>query len=187
MAYVAPTVRSVGDAVTAADYNIMANNDIDFRSYSNRYARAKLTSGNITLNSNSVWANVSTSLDLTLNASTGDVIEYAISGVMSNAAVESYFDVVTIVSSSPVNSFGNDGTPANPGTSYGIQGFLAGANAVATLSGSAFRTLVAGDISSGTVLLRLRYANGGATTRLLNSTAAQPWEVWARNHGPVTT
>ena len=29
MAYVAPTVRSVGDAVTAADYNIMANNDID--------------------------------------------------------------------------------------------------------------------------------------------------------------
>ena len=29
MAYVAPTVRSVGDAVTAADYNILANNDID--------------------------------------------------------------------------------------------------------------------------------------------------------------
>ena len=28
MAYTAPTVRSVGDAVTAADYNIMANNDI---------------------------------------------------------------------------------------------------------------------------------------------------------------
>ena len=28
MAYVAPTVRSAGDAVTAADYNIMANNDI---------------------------------------------------------------------------------------------------------------------------------------------------------------
>ena len=29
MAYVAPTVRSVGDAVTAADYNIMANDVID--------------------------------------------------------------------------------------------------------------------------------------------------------------
>ena len=28
MAYVAPTTRSVGDAVTVADYNIMANNDI---------------------------------------------------------------------------------------------------------------------------------------------------------------
>jgi hypothetical protein len=32
MAYVAPTVRSVGDAVTAADYNIMANDVIDHES-----------------------------------------------------------------------------------------------------------------------------------------------------------
>ena len=31
MAYVAPTVRSVGDAVTADDYNIMANDVISFR------------------------------------------------------------------------------------------------------------------------------------------------------------
>lgn len=31
MAYVAPTVRSAGDAVTAADYNIMANNAIALR------------------------------------------------------------------------------------------------------------------------------------------------------------
>jgi len=30
MAYVAPTVRSVGDAVTAADYNIMANDVLQF-------------------------------------------------------------------------------------------------------------------------------------------------------------
>lgn len=29
MAYVAPTIRSVGDAVTAADYNIMANDVLD--------------------------------------------------------------------------------------------------------------------------------------------------------------
>lgn len=34
MAYVAPTVRSVGDAVTAADYNIMANDVISFRNNS---------------------------------------------------------------------------------------------------------------------------------------------------------
>jgi hypothetical protein len=30
MAYVAPTIRSVGDAVTAADYNIMANDVLQF-------------------------------------------------------------------------------------------------------------------------------------------------------------
>lgn len=31
MAYVAPTVRSVGDAVTAADYNVLVANDVAFR------------------------------------------------------------------------------------------------------------------------------------------------------------
>ena len=35
MAYVAPTVRSVGDAVTAADYNILVNNDINLRALAN--------------------------------------------------------------------------------------------------------------------------------------------------------
>ena len=186
MAYVTPGTVAAGDVATAAAWNVLVANDVDFRSYSNRYARAKRTSGQITLNS-TTWANVDTGLDLTLNASTGDVIEYAISGVLSNMAVENYFDVVTIVSSSPVNSFGNDGTPGNPPTNYGIQAWLAPASTIATISGSAFRTLVAGDISSSTVLLRLRYASGSATNRTLNAIASQPWEVWARNHGPVTT
>ena len=186
MAYVAPTTRSVGDAVTAADYNIMANDVIDLRSYSNRYARAKLTSGSITMNS-SVWANVSTSLDLTLNASTGDVIEYAISANVANASVEAYFDVVTLVGGSPVNSFGFDAAPANPSTSYGIQAWLCGVGASLGLAGNFFRTLVAGDISSGTVTLRLRYATGGVGSRSLVAGTSQPVEVWARNHGPVTT
>jgi hypothetical protein len=35
MAYVAPTTRSVGDAVTAADYNIMANDVINLRGLAN--------------------------------------------------------------------------------------------------------------------------------------------------------
>ena len=35
MAYVAPTIRSVGDAVTAADYNIMANDVINLRALAN--------------------------------------------------------------------------------------------------------------------------------------------------------
>lgn len=187
MAYVAPTVRSVGDAVTAADYNIMANDVIDLRSYSNRYARVKRTSGTITLSSNAVWANVDTGLDLTLNAITGDVIEYAISAVASNTAVETYFDVVTIVAGNPVNSFGFDTTPANPPTNYGVQAWLCPSSIISPISGSAFRTLVSGDISSGTVTLRLRFANSSATTRPLNAGTPQPLEIWARNHGPVTT
>jgi hypothetical protein len=141
----------------------------------------------LTLNSNVTWANVETSLDLTLNAATGDVIEYAISAFANSAATDIYLDVVSIVSGSPVNSWGFATTPANPPTSYGIQAFLAPSSTSPAISGSFFRTLVAGDISAGTVVMRLRYATGGAVNRVLNANAAQPLEVWARNHGPVTT
>ena len=48
MAYVAPTVRSVGDAVTAADYNILANNAIFF---------AKPPMARLRLTSNVSWTN----------------------------------------------------------------------------------------------------------------------------------
>lgn len=156
-------------------------------SYANRYDRKKRTSGNITLSSSLAWANVDTNLDITLNASAGDVIEYCVSGIVGSAAVEAYFDVVTIVSGSPTNSFGYDAAPANPTTSYGVSGWFCLTGAVATIAGSAFRTLVSGDISSGTVTLRLRYGMQNATTRTLNATTAQPLEVWARNLGPVTT
>ena len=153
----------------------------------NRYARAKRTSGAITLNSSLVWANVDTGIDLVLNASVGDVIEYSISAFLASAAVETYFDVVTVVSGSPVNSFGYDAAPANPSTSYGIAGWTAPASVIYSVSGNFFRTLLAGDISSGTVTLRLRYATASATARTMSAAANQPLEVFARNLGQVTT
>lgn len=152
----------------------------------NRYARAKRTAGSLTLNS-TVWANVDTGLDLTLNAVAGDVIEYGISSSSPSAAVDLYMDVVTVVSGSPVNSFGFDAAPANPTTSFGIAAFYAPPSMYAIISGSFFRTLVSGDISAGTVTLRLRYATGTATNRTLNAAASLPTEVWARNLGQVTT
>jgi hypothetical protein len=158
------------------------------RSYQNRYARYKRTSGNITLAASlNVWANVDTGSDLTLNASTGDVIEIVISALLQSAAVETFFDVVTLVGGSPVNSFGFDAPPQNPGTSFGIAGWYVNQNVQFGLSSSAFRTLVAGDISSGTVTLRLRYAGTANTARTMSAAASQPFELWARNHGPVTT
>lgn len=147
------------------------------------YARAKRTSGNVTLNS-ATWANVDTGLDLVLAASTGDVVEYAISAVISSGTYVNYLDVVTVVSGNPVNSFGYDAAPANPPTSYGLMAWYT-TEATTPLSGSVFRTLVAGDISSSTVTLRLRYAQATAGARTLQATAALPVEVWARNHGPI--
>jgi hypothetical protein len=179
-----------GDVLRAssgtAAYNNVIGNLSDLRSYQNRYAQAKRTSGNITLNSTG-WANVDTGLDLTLNAASGDVVEVAISANIQNQAVEAYFDVVTVVAGSPVNSFGRDNSPANPPTSYGIMGWLCGPSVAARLTGGFFRTLAAGDISAGTVTLRLRYATQTATNRTLDAGTANALHWWARNHGPVTT
>lgn len=156
-------------------------------SYSNRYARAKRTSGNITGNSTS-WVNVDTNLDLVLNASVGDVIEYAASILVSNVNVVMGFDVVTVVSGNPVNSFVMDGAvPTTISDSYGMSGWYCYSGAEQNASGSIFRTLVSGDISSGIVRLRLRYVTSSAVNRIIFANAVNPLEVWARNHGPVTT
>jgi len=168
---------------------VLTNDVIDLRSYQNRYAAAKRASTSITLNS-TTWANVDTGLDLTLNASTGDVIEYVPSMFGPNGYnVAVAFDVATIVSGSVVNVFSTDGAANN--TYNGISGWYwtnsSIINIYATVSGSAFYTLQAGDISSGTVTLRLRYKSDSATNRVLYATVDNLLKVWARNHGPVTT
>jgi hypothetical protein len=165
------------------------DNSNDLRSYQNRYAAAKLTSGAITLNS-STWANVDTALDLVLNASTGDVIEYAPSMVGPNGYnVGIGFDVATIVSAAVVNVFSTGAAEDN--TYNGISGwYWTNSNVIniyQSVSGSAFYTLQAGDISAGTVTLRLRYRGDAATNRVLYASVDFPLHVWARNHGPVTT
>lgn len=188
MPYVAPTSVSTGDVLTAARYNSdVVGNMADLRSYQNRYARAKRTSGNLTLNS-TTWANVDTGLDLVLNASSGDVIEYCVSAIWGSAAVVNGFDVVTMVSGSPVNSFGLDAAaPTTYAALNSVGAWYAQTGAEITVSGSIFRTLAAGDISAGTVTLRLRYVGSSATNRTLYAVSSAPIEVWARNLGPVTT
>jgi hypothetical protein len=137
-----------------------------------------------------VWANVDTGLDLTLNASTGDVIEYVPSLVGPNGYnVSVYFDVATIVSGSVVNAFSTEGPQNN--ALYGVSGWYftnsSVINIYQTVSGSIFYTLQAGDISSGTVTLRFRYRSDTATNRVIYADTNFPLKVWARNHGPITT
>ena len=176
--------------LTAAFWNTnVRDNSNDLRSYQNRYAAAKRTSGPITLNS-ATWANVDTGLDLTLNASAGDVVEYAPSMIGPNGAnVFVAFDVATIVSAAVVNVFSTGGAQNN--SYYGISAWGWTNSSVISIyqnvSGSAFYTLQAGDISSGTVTLRLRYKGDTATNRTLYASVDFPLHVWARNHGPVTT
>lgn len=143
------------------------------------YDEVILTSGSLTLNQTAVTT-VSASLDMTLTAITGDIVEYGISGLLSNAAQFVGFDVYTMVAGSPVNPFG-PGLSASLGSTQGVSGWFAGNNAdYHDVTGPVTRILVSGDISGGTVTLRLRYAKTTATARTLEASANSPLKVWAK-------
>jgi hypothetical protein len=135
-------------------------------------ARASKTSGNTTLTSTSE-ASVDTGIDLTLEAANGDICEVWINGLCGNENVIGNFDVATIVAGSPVNYFG-------AGLASSAQGLLGWSKQNAggtyqTLSGSAHKALVSGDISGGNVTLRLRYKVGGNLTLFSSSNTAFYW------------
>jgi hypothetical protein len=142
--------------------------------------KATRTSGSLTLNS-TTWANVDTGLDLVLAAQIDDVIEYGLSAWVS-AANTAYvaLDVATIVAGSPVNYFATAGGAGG----FGVQAWLGAAAADHSKAGSAppYR-VVAGDLDSGTVTLRLRYRTSAAANKTLSATTDQPLSVWAKNHG----
>jgi len=166
------------------------DNLVELRSYQNRFASYRYVAGNVTLNSSATWANlptIGTAGDLTLNASAGDVIEVGISGLISNAATATGFDVVTIVSASPVNSFGNNGAVAAWASFQGISAWSGTNGAECQLAGSFAYTLAAGDINAGTVTLRIRSSNTNATTRTLYANAVNPFSWFAKNLGPATS
>lgn len=153
--------------------------------YVKDYARVSLTSGDITLNSTSVTA-VSASLDLSLIAKSGDLIEYGWDAIVGNEAQNLCFDVYTMVGGSPVNPFGA-GLSASAATIQGVSGWeIDNIAENFNLGPSVFRTLVSGDISSGTVSLRLFYVKPNTTARTLFADTNLPLVVWAKNYGAAS-
>lgn len=149
------------------------------------YAEVTRVAGDITLNSTSITA-VQTSLDLTLTAATGDLIEYGISGISGSEAQVVNFDVYTMVSGSSVNPFGA-GLSASGGSTQGVTGWLwDNVSQNIQLTGSITRTLVSGDIDSGTVIMRLFYVKSSVTARTLFAQTNLPLKVWAKNLGPYS-
>lgn len=138
--------------------------------------------GNLTLNS-STWADlptIGTTWDAVLSAQVGDTIEAGVSGVLGAENVQIHFDVATIVAGVVTNYFGS-GTVSNAG----VCAWLAEAVQTTNIGGSAMRTLVAGDISAGTVTLRLRYRGSAATSRTLYASADLFFQFFVKNLGPV--
>lgn len=156
---------------------------------SRAHKRIRYVSGSITLNQ-TAWTDLvaAGALDIVLRAQVGDDLEYGLSGIIGNTAVESYFDVVTVVSGAPVNSFAQAGPVVPIGTgAYGVSGWYTSASRQDTLSGSAWYTVVAGDLSGGKVTLRPRYADSAATARTLFASANNPFLLTAKNLGPPSS
>ncbi len=131
---------------------------------------AHRTAGNVTTNS-TTWANVDTGTDLVLSASTGDVLHVTLSaGAFGTEAVTLNLTAMSIVAGSPVNDFATATTPSN--TTNGVSAWRAASGSPANFGGGIMYSVQAGDISGGTVTVRLRYRSASATNRVL--TASDP-------------
>lgn len=113
-------------------------------------------------------------MDIALFGQTGDVIEAGVSCITDRPTADIKLDVGTLNGASIVTRFGggNDGMP----------GVLSTVT-VSVLDGSYFLTLIAGDIASSIITLRLLYATSAAS-QTIRATTADPLLFWARNLGP---
>lgn len=145
------------------------------------------TAGDLTINpGNTNWANlptIGTTWDATLNAAVGDQIEAGLVAVLDSAAVNTFFDVVSIVSSAVVNSLSTGTTPSN--SNDGVASWFAPASVSSKAGGSIWYVVQSGDLSSNQITVRLRVREDAATNRNLHAAALFPLQFWARNIGPA--
>lgn len=142
------------------------------------------TAGDVTT-SVTTWANVDTGMDLVLEAQVGDVIEASVSGLWNNDARAGYLDVATVVSGSPVNSFANAGAATSSPPFNGMCAWRGDTSLYTPIGGPAHYTIVAGDLSSGQVTLRLRMASGAAAAKTIFAGTSFALEFSVSNLGPV--
>jgi hypothetical protein len=119
------------------------------------WTRNRRTAGNVQVTSTS-WANVDTATDITFsNVNVGDIIEASLSTMWTpatNTTAYGILDVATIVSGSPVNYFGASGGVSD----FGVSGWIGAPNLISPVSGSISYVVQAGDLSAGSITLRLR-------------------------------
>jgi len=148
---------------------------------SRSYKTAKRTAGNVTVGAAAF--NVDTALDMTIPAQVGDTLRYAISSRFNaSTGSDATVDVGTLVSAAIVNYFGGGMT-----VGAGWQGwYCANTTTSQPLTGPAWYTVVAGDLSSGLVTVRLRAIGGGSGAVTINATATSFLAVMVENLGPVS-
>lgn len=137
------------------------------------------TSGNITINSTS-WANLRTSLDMSLTAQAGDILEVGISayGVPGGANQYAFLDVATLVSGSPVTYLSS--RTSSPLTHGVAAWLLVGSQTDLSMGGTVMMPLASGDISSGSVTVRLRYSTANAVNSTIRANTDDGFHWWAK-------
>lgn len=142
-------------------------------------ASARRIAGNVALTTTP--AAVDTALDLTLSGChVGDLIEYTVRGVWNNEGSSAKLDVVTMVGTTPTTSFASRGAVPSAAASAGL--FYGQINVYSALTGVGHYTLTAGDISDGSVTLRL-YGWGTTATKSILANTEYPLDVYAVNKG----
>jgi hypothetical protein len=144
------------------------------------YDIQRYAAGSITLNSTS-WADVSGPADLSVNASTGDLIEVGVSFLWGSENLEAYLDFASIVAASPVNYISGGTAGASNRGVVGWQALQGSVNTV--IAGSILYVVQAGDISGGTVTLRLRYRTSSGADKTLFATSDIPFHLFVKNLG----
>lgn len=148
------------------------------------FAFATRTAGDVTCSADQIWADVDTGIDLTLTAASGDRLEIGISGCCTDtAAVSLNLTAMSIVSASPVNDLATGAAPSN--TTNGVSGWRVQTGAAYNCTGAFICALQAGDISGGTVTIRLRYRTSNNTNRVLRADTSIPLHWYAKNLGPA--
>lgn len=136
---------------------------------------ASRSSGDLTVSSTSFTA-VDTALDHVIEAQAGDVLEIGLQALWGGQAFYGRLRAVTVVGSTVTSQTFGDGTTGNAawlGTNTGFVG----------VGGSLMYQVVSGDVSNGTVKVRLEVRVDSGTKTLASSTAS-PVHFWVKNLGP---
>lgn len=148
---------------------------------------ARRSGGDIAVGS--TWAQITldngdhSSGDLVIPAVEGDQIEVTINGVWnSGSGSDAGMDVACMVGGSANSWFGDSGG-FGTSTGFGVSGLYYNQNAIGSVSAVIRKTLVSGDISSGTVTLRFAARRNGARTLFASGTGPLWFTVAAKNCG----